>query len=126
MTATCQVRLALEVLAPAELLALLERLDANRGLHADSLCAGMEALSNPSHVQYSTPAGLDTLERELSRSENEQIRRLALAALRQAAEHGGWTGERLARLNAYRTDASPLVAAAAQFTFPVTEGQAQR
>ncbi len=125
MTATCQVRLALEVLAPTELLALLERLGANGGLHADSLYAGMEALSNPSHVQYSTPVGLDTLEGELNSSENEQIRRLALAALQQAAEHGGWTSERLARLNAYRTDGSPLVAAAAQFTFPVAEGQAQ-
>jgi hypothetical protein len=125
MTATCQVRLALEVLAPGELLALLEKLGANGGLHADSLCAGMEALSNPSHVQHSTPAALDTLEGELSRSGNEQVRRLALAALQQAAEHGGWTTERLARLNAYRTDTSPLVAAAAQFTFPATEGQAQ-
>jgi hypothetical protein len=125
MTATCQVRLALEVLAPEELRALLEKLGADGGLHADSLCAGMEALSNPSHVQYSTPAALDTLEGELSRSGNEQIRRLALAALQQAAEHGGWTSERLARLNAYRTDMSPLVAAAAQFTFPATEGQAQ-
>jgi hypothetical protein len=39
-----------------------------------------------------------------------------------ARDARGWTEERLARLHAYRADRSPLVAAAAQFTFPPGEG----
>lgn len=118
LTSTCQVRLALEVLAPTELFIFLEQLAGSGGLHADAIGAAIEVLGNPSHVRYSAPADLDTLEKELSGSEAEGVRRIALAALQQAAERGGWTDERVERLQAYRTDTSPLVAAAGQFTFP--------
>lgn len=121
LTATCQVRIAVEVLTPTEMLVLLEQLTASNGLHADSLGAAVDALSNPSHLHYSAPADLDALERELSLSRDGQIRRFALTALQQAAERGGWTAERIAKLEAYRLDSSPLVSAAAQFTFPNVE-----
>ena len=61
----------------------------------------------------------ERFEAELAGSRDVRLRRLAVTALVAAAapEHG-WTKERRARLEAYRADASPLVAGAATFVFP--------
>ena len=67
-------------------------------------------------------SGVDELERALSGSDDPRLRRLALAALvAQAKYPPGWTAARRARLEAYREDPAPLVAGAAQFTFPPDE-----
>lgn len=61
---------------------------------------------------------LEGLEAALAASPDEGLRRLALAALlAQGHSARGWSDARLARLEAFRGDVSPLVAAAAQFTF---------
>lgn len=70
-----------------------------------------------------SPEELEEIEAALAPAGDERLRRLALAALRAATgtKRLGWTAERLARLRAYRADQSPLVAEAAQFTFPPNE-----
>ena len=55
----------------------------------------------------------------LAASGDENLRRLALAALMaQTNSRLGWNQTRVNRLLKYRQDKSALVAAAAQFTFP--------
>jgi len=68
------------------------------------------------------PAELLAFETSLAGDSDERLRRLALAAL-VAQGNGplGWAPELIARLENYRRDESPLVAAAAQFTFPPPE-----
>jgi hypothetical protein len=63
--------------------------------------------------------GLDVLETAFANSADERLRRLALAAvIAQAAGTAGWTPALRERLDVYRRDPAPLVAAAAQFTLP--------
>ncbi len=65
---------------------------------------------------------LAQLELALASHPEEGLRRLALAALVvRASLPQGWNEDCLRRLRAYRQDRSPLVAAAAQFTFPTDE-----
>ncbi|MEO7021478.1 MAG: hypothetical protein ABI234_15095 [Ktedonobacteraceae bacterium] len=63
-------------------------------------------------------AQLFDFEMALAASDNEDLRRLALVTLvAQSKQVGGWSDERVARLERYRDDPSPMVAEAAQFTF---------
>jgi hypothetical protein len=63
-------------------------------------------------------ADLLSLETALAASNDERLRRLALAALlAQSSQVNGWSDALVARLQVYRHDPSPLVAEAAQFTF---------
>ncbi|HET8910239.1 MAG TPA: hypothetical protein VFN23_02165 [Ktedonobacteraceae bacterium] len=65
-----------------------------------------------------TEAELEDLERSLAPNENDAVRRLAVFALAaQAKRATGWTDERIRRLERFREDPSPIVAATAQFTF---------
>lgn len=65
---------------------------------------------------------LETLELALGDAADARLRRLALAALAAAAERlGGWTPDRLARLERYRRDPGPLIAEPAQLTLPPEE-----
>jgi HEAT repeat protein len=86
-------------------------------LHADALerakaCLLQTPLLPEEQLMY--------LEEALSSSDDERLRRLALVALlAQTRQSGGWSDERIARLEKYRNDAAPLVAEAAQFTFVV-------
>ncbi len=62
------------------------------------------------------------LEAALTADPDERLRRLALAALiAQAAPPRGWDEARRERLETFRQDPSPLVAAAAQFTLVAGE-----
>ena len=93
---------------------------AQRGeLHAEALMGGAAALRGARHrpdVQ-----NVEQLEGVLADG-NDQARRLALEVLILAAEVvGGWTPERLQRLQMFRADPSILVASAAQFTLPEQE-----
>ena len=94
--------------------------------HAGALQAAIEVLSNPFNPL--TAAHLPTSESGLverwQSANAPELRRLALAALvGQATENRGegWTNARLSRLEKLRADAAPLVAAAAQWTFPGDE-----
>jgi hypothetical protein len=89
-------------------------------LHAGSLPRAIAALEAPRGLR---PEELEAIEAALALAGDERLRRLALAALRAQAGslRLGWTAARLARLEAFRADTSPLVAEAAQFTFPPDE-----
>jgi len=116
--------LAVQAIPWNELPAFLERLRAAGGLHADTLSAAITALPGAA-ADRPDAEGLESLERVLAASEEDRLRRLALAALVARAQSGGWTPERRERLEVYRSDPSPLVAGAAQFTFPPAEARAE-
>ena len=63
-------------------------------------------------------ADLASLETALAGSGDDRLRRIALAALVARSIAKGWPEECRSRLKVYQRDASALVAAAAQFTFP--------
>jgi hypothetical protein len=89
---------------------------------ADQLLREFAALPHDARVRRMVELGGRSLERRLAASDDERLRRLALAALvAQAQPPHGWDEVRLTRLRAYRTDRSALVAAAAQFTLPPAE-----
>jgi hypothetical protein len=98
--------------------ALAERLLAPRDyLDADALGSLDRAIE--ASMQRPDRVDLERLESEWAGSSEERLRRLAVTALRAAAQDGhGWTEARRARLERYRNDPARLVAAAAQFTFP--------
>ena len=121
LTAALRVELAVATLTGPGLADWLVDLAVVDALHADALgVAGQALLSSASRPDA---AGLDDLGAALTPSPDPRLRRLALAALVARAGSGaGWDAGRLARLRAFRDDPSPLVAAAAQFTFPPDEG----
>jgi hypothetical protein len=84
-------------------------------LHADALASVQQAIQGA----FFCPANqLFDLETTLAASADERLRRLALAALiAQSQQASGWSDEACVRLESYRSDPSPLVAEAAQFTF---------
>lgn len=115
-----RVELATYVLPWPELAALLRQLVESGQMHPEALVAAVEGLNRA--ASRSDVADLAQLEAEFSNSNDDRLRRLALAALvAQSRSPQGWNEERLARLRSYRNDPSPLVAAAAQFTFPPQE-----
>ena len=60
-----------------------------------------------------------TVEAAFASRADDRLRRIALATLiAQSNQATGWTDDLRARLDHYRRDPSPLVAAAAAFTFP--------
>jgi hypothetical protein len=91
---------------------LIKRVDY---LHADAL----EQAGSMIHQSYRRPdADLDSFEEVLAASNDERLRRLALSALVAGAHRPtGWSEERIARLQTYQQDPSPLIAETAQFTF---------
>jgi len=117
LTAEIRAEVALAALPWEEVTPLLERMAETGELHADVLVAARSALQRAG--RRSDAEELDAVEASFSASPDERLRRLALAALVTRARGAeGWTEERLARLQAFQEDPSPLVAAAAQFTFP--------
>ena len=84
-------------------------------LHAGAVQRGIEGLG----ASRAMPAELESFETELAGAGDPRLRRLALAALvAQCGTGRGWSEERLARITRFRADPAPLVAEAAQFTFP--------
>ena len=117
LTAILAARLATLALPWPELASWLTGAATTGLLHADTLAAAQQSLAEA--VRRSDANTLSTLEQALGASDNAHLRRLGVAALvAGAADSNGWTDERLARLANYHADPAPLVAAAAQFTFP--------
>ena len=93
------------------------------GLPGDGLIAyrrPVSALSSRSRSAASRPdaTGLEDLGAALTRSHDPRLRRLAPAAfVARAGSRPGWDSRRLALLRAFHFDPSPLVTAAARFTF---------
>ncbi|RYZ60689.1 MAG: hypothetical protein EOP08_14510 [Proteobacteria bacterium] len=92
------------------LCAVLEDLARRDWLHVDAMVAAYRAVVATVH-----PA---LLEERLERSSDPRLRRLALEALKRAVRpKEGWSTELRAKLTAYRSDPSPLVAGAAAYVF---------
>lgn len=105
------LHLAGALLGWRELAALFIELSRQGRLHADAVAAALAATRECVHPEL--------LESALSTQADAQLRRLALEALRSAAgPQEGWTLPRRARLETHRADPAPLVAEAAQLTFP--------
>lgn len=115
LTVTLRVTLGCAALPGDELAAMCAQLAGNGELHAEALMAGVAAISTPRSRRDSTD--LSTFEATMTPRSDAGLRRLALAALvAQAQPPRGWDTDRVARLQAFRSDPAPLVAAAAQFT----------
>jgi hypothetical protein len=103
-----------------ETLDLLRYWAATDVLHADIVTAAVSAIQASAH--RADPADLAAVETRLRGEADPRLRRIALATLVALTQSPrGWDAERLARLQAYRADPAPLVAAAAQFTLPPDE-----
>jgi hypothetical protein len=121
LTAHLQVRLAAAGGDLPTLSALLQRLaegpHGGVALHGDVLAEAVAA------VQQATGAGGTeeewlAWETAAAASPDARLRRVALAALTSRASRDGWTPARCARLAVFAEGRHPLVASAAQFTFP--------
>ena len=105
------VAFAGQVFAWKELVAVLEDLATRDFLHSDAMVAAYGAIARC--------ADPSSIERALSAHANPRLRRLALEALKHAAGASrGWSRERREKLETYRRDRAPLVAAAAAYVFP--------
>ncbi len=129
VAARLRADLAITGLSWPEIPPFLSDLAARGELHADALAASLAAISGAVQTRAfaaATGAGDDETdelaqtERALAQHADEKLRRVAVAVLVARAAHGaaGWSPVLRARLETYKTDVSPLVAAAAQFTFP--------
>lgn len=117
LTISLRVELAVQALPWHELAAMLANTVASGELHAEALAIAAQAITQA--ASRSDATDLAQFEADLARCSDERLRRLAFAALvAQSQPPRGWNDERLARLQSYRTDPAPMVAAAAQFTFP--------
>lgn len=105
------VRFAGSVFDWKRLAAVLEDLGARDFLHSDAMMAAYEAVARCVH-----PA---SLEARFAKHPNPRLRRLGVEALKHAsAPKDGWSKERREKLENYRADRAPLVAAAAVYVFP--------
>jgi hypothetical protein len=120
LTAVLQVEVAVSALLWNETLDLLRYWAATDVLHADIVTAAVSAIQASAH--RADPADLAAVETRLRGEADPRLRRIALATLVALTQSPrGWDAERLARLQAYRADPAPLVAAAAQFILPPDE-----
>jgi hypothetical protein len=123
MTVSLRVKVVCRYFPVDELAAFFQALAGSNELHAEALmdaCNLFEGLG----YQEKEPEQLERLETTLAASQDERLRRLALALLRgRGRSKHGWDQARLERLYTYRSDRSVLVAAAAQFTLPTEEGK---
>lgn len=121
LTLGLRIELAITSLPWDEVATMLSEAAATGALHADALSQACDMLRTV-RGRYGNAGRPDSkemsrLETMLATSQDERLRRIALAALVVQAEASkGWSAEQRARLEVYRADTSPLVAAAAQFT----------
>jgi hypothetical protein len=117
LTVRLRMRLVTSQLAVEDITPFFTELATQGTLEADDLAWACEQFERGA-LSLSLEA-LASMEDAWRARDDARLRRLALAILRARAQRTGeWTEELMARLRAYRGDGSPLVAAAAQFTFP--------
>ena len=117
LTACLRIGLAITALPDDELISTLEQLSTSEQLRPDVLHAVLLSVKNGASYSERKAARWTDLETALQISPDERLRRIALAALVASTSTGGWTDNRIARLNTFRNDSSQMVAEAAQFTF---------
>lgn len=120
LTLELQIEIAMATLPWMEIAKLLKEAAATQSLHADAvtqacrMAGSMVRGQGPNNEENNAQA---LLEEELAASDDERLRRIAVALLINQPRQGqGWPADQFARLTKYRADPSPLVAAAAQFT----------
>jgi hypothetical protein len=123
VTIKLRIDLAIALLPWDEIAALLEMAVTREELHAGALnqvCNKLHTIIDRyTRTRRSDVKNMLYLEKRLSASHDERLRRIALAALiTQSNLPEGWNEEQRARLQIYRADPSVLVRATAQFTFP--------
>lgn len=121
LTIGLRVRLTIASLPWDEVASLLAEAAAAGTLHADALtqaCSALEqTIGRYGRAGRTDIQEMSRLEEQLAASNDEHLRRIALAALVTQAEAAqSWSAEQRARLQVYRADPSALVASAAQFT----------
>lgn len=121
LTATLRLKLATYVVGWEELAGMLTLMAERGELHEEALMTAVRLLEETEDNRVRV-TGMEVLEETLATSPDAKLRRLALAALiGQGASLLGWDEARFTRLSRYRDDPSPLVRAAAEFTFPPGE-----
>ena len=114
LTASLRVSLAIAALPGEELVVVFEQLAAGGEMHAEVL---FDAVQKIGSLNRNSISDLTVIEVALAISNDDRLRRLALAALVVQSQAYGWNEERKEKLHVFRHDPSPMVAAAAQFTF---------
>jgi|SRR5579871_636327 len=121
MTVMLRISLTCHYFPLGELAAFFQMLAEHNELHAEALMSACNILAGW-YRPGAEIAQLEALEAALAASQDERLRRLALAVLKSGSKRRRtWDRQRLARLRAYRADPSVLVASAAQFTLPREE-----
>lgn len=121
LTVLLRAKLAVAGLPWNEVKAYLAGLADTNELDAESLMATVQAVeaSGPRAGAKPGANSLQGFESALADSPDARLRRLGFAALlAQSTQVAGWTNALRTRLDWYRRDPAPLVAAAAQFFFP--------
>jgi HEAT repeat protein len=118
-TLAIQIRMVFQFLPIKELGAFVITLADQAQLHADNYQITKTALFHLTQQRSYPQQNLQTLEQVWVDHPHETVRRLALESLILRCARTGWTAENLQQLERYRQDPSSLVAAAAQFIFPV-------
>lgn len=120
LTVSLQVSLAIHGIWWKEVAAFLVDLSAHGELHAEAI---MQAVAAMPLVLFRSDVGEAwQMEEALRVHPDPMLRRIGVAVLKDlVTAPRGWTDRDLEVLNVYRNDPSPLVAEAAQFTFPVRE-----
>ncbi len=113
LTATLQVELALPALPCDELAIFFEKLAASDQMHPEVLFTAVDGIRETTGRNDANE--LVHLEELLVASNDDRLRRIALAALITQSQTYGWNDKRKQRLYAFRNDPSPLVASSAQF-----------
>jgi hypothetical protein len=116
LTICLQTQLAMTALPLDEIAIFLQQLVISRQMNPEVLWNTIGII--PRLSQRDDAAELVQLEIVLSASNDDRLRRIALAILINQSQIDGWNDDRIARLATFRNDPSPLVAEKAQFTFP--------
>ncbi len=116
LTKCLQVQLAMVALPFLELAIFLQELVISGQMNPEILWVGVSIVRRV--TERDDVCELAQLERILSTSGDDRLRRIALAILIDRSQSDGWNDERTAKLANFCNDSSPLVAEKAQFTFP--------
>ncbi|BAZ13131.1 hypothetical protein NIES4071_49700 [Calothrix sp. NIES-4071] len=114
LTTCLQIKLAVWTLPWNELATFFQQLALEGKIHPEALFTSVYNIT--SAARRNDANELIHLEELLAPSEDENLRRIALAALITQSKVQGWNDELKQRLYAFRNDPSPMVAEKAQFT----------
>ncbi len=110
LTATLQVELAIPALPWDELAIFFQKLAVSDQMHPEVLFTAVDGIRETTGRNDA-----NQLEELLVASNDDRLRRIALAALITQSQTHGWNNERKQRLYAFRNDPSVMVASSAQF-----------